>query len=81
MLRLIAGTLALLSAFATPALSQANLANPTTLREPAPAIYKARFDTSKGVFVIQVNRAWAPNGADRFYAGLMKIYEGATGAT
>ena len=67
MLRLIAGTLALLSAFATPALSQANLANPTTLREPAPAIYKARFDTSKGVFVIQVNRAWAPNGADRFY--------------
>ena len=67
MLRLIAGTLALLSAFAAPALSQANLANPTTLREPAPAIYRARFDTSKGVFVIQVNRAWAPNGADRFY--------------
>ena len=67
MLRLIVGTLALLSAFAAPALSQANLANPTTLREPAPAIYKARFDTSKGVFVIQVNRAWAPNGADRFY--------------
>ncbi len=26
-----------------------------------------RFDTSKGPFVIQVHRAWAPHGADRFY--------------
>ena len=29
--------------------------------------YKAKFDTSKGVFVIEVHRDWAPNGADRFY--------------
>ena len=28
---------------------------------------QGKFDTSKGVFVIQVNRDWAPNGADRFY--------------
>jgi peptidyl-prolyl cis-trans isomerase A (cyclophilin A) len=35
--------------------------------EQAPATYKARFDTSKGVFIIQVTRDWAPNGADRFY--------------
>ena len=33
----------------------------------APAIYKAKFDTSKGVFVIEVHRDWAPIGADRFY--------------
>ncbi len=26
-----------------------------------------KFDTSKGAFVVEVNRAWSPNGADRFY--------------
>jgi peptidyl-prolyl cis-trans isomerase A (cyclophilin A) len=67
MFRILAGTLVLLSVCATPALSQGNLGNPSALREQAPATYKARFDTSKGVFVIQVERAWAPNGADRFY--------------
>ena len=67
MFRFIAGTLALLCAFASPAFSQGNLGNPAALKEQAPATYKARFDTSKGVFVVQVNRAWAPNGADRFY--------------
>ena len=33
----------------------------------APAVYKAKFDTSKGAFVVEVHRDWAPNGADRFY--------------
>jgi len=56
------------AAFATPALAQSgNLSNPSALKELAPATYKVRFDTSKGVFVIQVTRAWAPQGADRFY--------------
>ena len=59
-------TLALLLA-AGPALAQGKLANPAALNEPAPATYKAKFDTSKGVFVIEVTRAWAPQGADRFY--------------
>ena len=54
--------------FAAPALAQSpNLANPAALKEQAPASYKARLDTSKGVVVIQVTRAWAPHGADRFY--------------
>jgi peptidyl-prolyl cis-trans isomerase A (cyclophilin A) len=45
----------------------ANLGNPASLNEQAPATYKAKFDTSKGTFVIEVHRDWAPNGADRFY--------------
>jgi peptidyl-prolyl cis-trans isomerase A (cyclophilin A) len=61
-------TLALMvAALATPALAQSKLANPATLTEQAPATYKVRFDTSKGPFVIEVQRAWAPHGADRFY--------------
>jgi len=45
----------------------ANLGKPSSLTEKAPAVYKAKFDTSKGTFVIEVHRDWAPNGADRFY--------------
>ena len=51
----------LAAALAAPALAQSpNLANPAALTEQAPATYKAKFDTSKGAFVIQVTRAWAP---------------------
>ncbi len=57
-----------LAAFATPALAQSpSLSTPAALIEQAPASYKVRFDTSKGTFVVQVSRAWAPRGADRFY--------------
>ena len=57
-----------LALFAAPALAQSpNLSNPSALVEQAPATYKVRFDTTKGPFVIQVTRAWAPHGADRFY--------------
>jgi peptidyl-prolyl cis-trans isomerase A (cyclophilin A) len=53
-------------AIAAPAYSQ-NLGNPAALKEQAPPVYKVEFDTSKGSFVIEVHRDWAPNGADRFY--------------
>ena len=56
-----------LALFASPAVAQSPLENPAGLREQAPATYKARFDTSRGVFVVEVTRAWAPRGADRFY--------------
>jgi peptidyl-prolyl cis-trans isomerase A (cyclophilin A) len=49
------------------AAAAANLSDPAALNEKAPAVYKAKFETSKGPFVIEVNRDWAPNGADRFY--------------
>src|SRR5450432_3561772 len=32
-----------------------------------PEVYKAHFTTTKGDFVVEVHREWAPNGADRFY--------------
>jgi peptidyl-prolyl cis-trans isomerase A (cyclophilin A) len=57
-----------LSALAAPAFGQSpSLANPAALNEKAPDVFKAKFDTSKGVFVLEVHRDWAPNGADRFY--------------
>ena len=32
-----------------------------------PVSFRVQFETSKGNFVVQVDRAMAPNGADRFY--------------
>ncbi len=35
--------------------------------DEAPAVYKVKFETSGGDFIIEVNREWAPVGADRFH--------------
>ncbi len=43
------------------------LIDPGRFTETAPETYRVRMETSEGTIVIQVNRAWAPNGADRFY--------------
>ena len=37
------------------------------MTQTAPNLFKARFETSKGDFVVEVHRDWAPHGADRFY--------------
>src|SRR3954470_15374536 len=34
---------------------------------PAPDVFRVKFETSKGEFVVQVNKEWSPHGADRFY--------------
>jgi len=34
----------------------------------APDSFRVTFETTRGAIVVQVNRDWAPNGADRFYA-------------
>jgi peptidyl-prolyl cis-trans isomerase A (cyclophilin A) len=52
---------------ATAQVDKAKLASPSQLTEKAPEKFQAKFDTSKGVFVIEVTRTWSPNGADRFY--------------
>jgi len=44
-----------------------SLLNPSYFKEQAPATFKAKFTTTKGDFVVEVTRAWAPLGADRFY--------------
>ena len=45
----------------------AALLQPATLKAVAPAEYDVQFVTSAGEFTMHVTRAWAPNGADRFY--------------
>jgi peptidyl-prolyl cis-trans isomerase A (cyclophilin A) len=57
---------------AAPASAQGNartakLLTPAGLSEKAPDLYRAKFETSAGDFVIEVHRDWAPLGADRFY--------------
>ena len=39
----------------------------TNLQGTAPDVFRARLETSKGDFVVEVTRAWSPVGADRFY--------------
>lgn len=52
---------------AKPAAINPALRTPSKLKDVAPATFRANFDTSGGVFVVEVTRAWAPKGADRFY--------------
>ncbi len=40
---------------------------PTAANAPAPAVFQVRFETSRGPFVVEAHRDWAPHGADRFY--------------
>jgi peptidyl-prolyl cis-trans isomerase A (cyclophilin A) len=44
-----------------------DLSAPASLTEKAPESFKARFETSKGSFTVEVTRSLAPNGADRFF--------------
>ena len=43
------------------------LKNPAALKEKAPETFKAKFQSTKGLFIVEVKRVWSPNGADRFY--------------
>jgi len=43
------------------------LLRPALLKDKAPAQYKVKFVTTRGDFMIDVTRSWAPLGADRFY--------------
>jgi peptidyl-prolyl cis-trans isomerase A (cyclophilin A) len=52
---------------APPANARAALTDPSQAKETAPANFKVKFGTTKGDFVVEVHRDWAPKGADRFY--------------
>jgi peptidyl-prolyl cis-trans isomerase A (cyclophilin A) len=43
------------------------MGSPSLAKDTAPDNYKVKFETTKGDFVVTVHRAWAPEGADRFY--------------
>ncbi len=58
---------AALPASAEAGAPSAALLDPAKAKETAPATYKVKFETSKGEFVVEVHRDWAPKGADRFY--------------
>ena len=64
---------AIAGALANPSTTnQDKLPGPDEAKEQAPEKFRVKFETTKGDFVVEVNRAWSPNGADRFY-NLAKI--------
>jgi peptidyl-prolyl cis-trans isomerase A (cyclophilin A) len=50
----------------TPA-ARPSLTNPASLRAKAPELFKVQFVTTRGDFVAEIHRDWAPLGVDRFY--------------
>jgi peptidyl-prolyl cis-trans isomerase A (cyclophilin A) len=48
------------------------LLDPKLATEKAPPHYLVKVETTSGDFIIEVEREWSPNGADRFY-NLVKI--------
>ncbi|HYW46053.1 MAG TPA: peptidylprolyl isomerase [Bryobacteraceae bacterium] len=55
------------TAAAAPARPNPALLNPSALKAKAPDLFRAKFVTTHGDFVVEVHRDWAPLGADRFY--------------
>lgn len=57
------------SASASDSVSERQLAlrQPANFQEKSPSRFRVRFLTTKGEFVMDVYREWAPRGADRFY--------------
>lgn len=49
------------------AAARPSLLKPESMHAKAPAVFKARFTTTVGDFVVEVHRDWSPLGADRFY--------------
>src|SRR5690349_20518516 len=43
------------------------LMNPANLKARAPELFRVKFTTTHGDFVVEAHRDWSPLGADRFY--------------
>ncbi|HZD87307.1 MAG TPA: peptidylprolyl isomerase [Gaiellaceae bacterium] len=64
---LLAAVAAAALAAGAAAASSPSLLRPASLHAKAPAVFRVRFTTTKGPFVVTVHRTWATRGADRFY--------------
>jgi peptidyl-prolyl cis-trans isomerase A (cyclophilin A) len=62
----------------TPPTPPPGAAVPAPLPPPpdaaSPESFRVKFETTKGDFTVEVTRAWAPKGADRFYRLLSEGY-------
>jgi peptidyl-prolyl cis-trans isomerase A (cyclophilin A) len=62
-----------------PGTYESALLQPAALHAIAPNEYEVKFVTTAGDFTVKVTRAWAPNGADRFYNLVQHhFYDGAS---
>lgn len=52
---------------ATPPAKTPGAAAEMKKKEPPPAAFRVKLETTKGDIVIDINREWAPRGADHFY--------------
>lgn len=67
-LAVVATSLATLASCSSePAADRSSLPDTTRAAEPAPELFRVRFETSRGPFVVEAHRAWSPLGVDRFY--------------
>ena len=69
MLAMRSATVLLVSAFALFLASCGGSKPPaeTARQAPVPDVYRVKFVSSKGDFTLEVTKAWAPEGAERFY--------------
>jgi peptidyl-prolyl cis-trans isomerase A (cyclophilin A) len=75
--RRVAAVALLLSACSAPAPEPKKAEVPKAPVKP-PESYRVRFDTTRGPFVVEVRREWAPNGADHFHRLVeARFYDGA----
>ncbi len=69
-MRLLLALLALLAACSK--VDRKALLDPGLASAVAPQHFRVKFETTKGAFLVDVHRDWAPHGVDRFY-NLVKI--------
>jgi peptidyl-prolyl cis-trans isomerase A (cyclophilin A) len=69
--------LALLVACSSPAPKETAKQPAAAAPAHAPGIFRVKFATTKGPFVVEVHRDWAPRGADRFHELIAdRFYDG-----
>jgi peptidyl-prolyl cis-trans isomerase A (cyclophilin A) len=68
----IAGVLAAISLLGVSCSKPAE--EPPVKTGPPPAVFRVRFETNKGPFVVEVHRDWAPLAVDRFYELVQQKY-------